>query len=73
MFLCALEQKTLGIPFRTIPWKRKMLRIPFHVTKIEANFKNSILNQSVEEKTTRNFIPWNKNKSKLIVLLFSLF
>jgi hypothetical protein len=24
---CSAEQKTIGIPFRTIPWKRKMLGI----------------------------------------------
>ncbi len=69
---CTVEQKlkqTLGIPFRIIRQKKQMLGIPFHVTKIEANFKTSIPNQSVEDKTTRNFIPWNKNRSKLIVSL----
>ncbi len=69
---CTVEQifkQTLGIPFRIILRKRKMLRIPFHITKIEANSQNSIPNQSVEEKTTQNFIPWIKNRSKLIVLL----
>jgi hypothetical protein len=30
---CSAEQKTLGIPFRTIPWKRKMLGIPLRVKK----------------------------------------
>jgi hypothetical protein len=29
-------KQTLGIPLRTIPWKRKLLGIPFHGTKIEA-------------------------------------
>jgi hypothetical protein len=37
--------------------------------KIEANSPN----QSVEEKTTRNFIPWNKNRSKLIVFTLRYF
>jgi hypothetical protein len=27
------EQKTLGIPFRTVPQRRKMLGIPFHGNK----------------------------------------
>jgi hypothetical protein len=30
---CSTEQKTPGIPFRTIPQKRKMLGILFHGTK----------------------------------------
>jgi hypothetical protein len=38
-----------GIP--AVPWNRKPL--------------NSILNPSAEEKTTRNFIPLNKNRSEL--------
>ncbi len=29
----SVEQKTLGIPFRTLLWKRKQLGIPFHGTK----------------------------------------
>jgi hypothetical protein len=32
--------QTLGIPFRTIPRKRKQLGIPFCGTKIEANSWN---------------------------------
>jgi hypothetical protein len=58
------EQKTLGIPFRTIPQRRKMLGILYHGTKIEANSRNSVLNHSAEEKTTRNSVSWNKNRSK---------
>jgi hypothetical protein len=65
MFLCALEQKTLGIPFRTITWKRKMPGILYSGTKIEANSRNSILNHSAEEKNARNSVPCNKNRSKL--------
>jgi hypothetical protein len=50
---CSAEQKTLGIPFlETIPRKRKMLGIPYHGTKIEAH--------------SRNFVLWNKSKSKLL-------
>jgi hypothetical protein len=30
------EQETFGIPYQTLPWKRKQLRIPFRGTKIEA-------------------------------------
>jgi hypothetical protein len=33
---CSAERKTLRIPFRTIPRKRKMLGIPYGGTKIEA-------------------------------------
>ncbi len=35
---CSAEQKTLGIPFRTVPRKRRRLRIPFRWTKIEKTF-----------------------------------
>jgi hypothetical protein len=40
-----------------------MLGIMYHGTKIEANSRNSVLNHSAEEKTTQNFVPWNKNTS----------
>ncbi len=64
------EQKTLGIPFRTFPRKRKQLGIPIHGTKIETNSRKSVPNPSVEQKLeansrTRNSIPWNKTRSKL--------
>ncbi len=39
---CSAEQKTLGIPFRTVPQRRKMLQILYHGTKIEANSRNSV-------------------------------
>jgi hypothetical protein len=42
-----------------------MLRILYHGTIIEANFRNSVLNHSPEEKTIRNSVPWNKNRNKL--------
>ncbi len=48
---CSAEQKTLGIPFRTIPQKRKMLGILCHETKLEANSRNFVLNHSAEQKT----------------------
>jgi hypothetical protein len=48
---CSAEHKTLGIPFRTVPQRRKMLRILYHGTKIEANSGNSVLNHSAEQKT----------------------
>ncbi len=54
---CSAEQKILGIPFRTIPQRRKMLGILYHGTKLEANPRNSVLNHSAEEKTTRNSVP----------------
>jgi hypothetical protein len=48
------RSKTLRIPFQTLQPKRKQLGIPFRGTKIEANSRNSVLNHSAEEKTTRN-------------------
>ncbi len=60
---CSAEQKTLGIPFRTIPWKRKMLEIFYSGTKIEANSRNFIPNHSAEEKNARNSVSCNKNRS----------
>jgi hypothetical protein len=62
---CSAEQKPLGIPFRTLPPKRKKIGIPFRRTKIEAYSQNSAPNPSAEEKTTRNSVPWNKNRNKL--------
>jgi hypothetical protein len=41
-----------------------MFSIPFRGTKIEANSWNSVPNHSAEEKTSRNPVPYNKNKSK---------
>jgi hypothetical protein len=34
-------------------------------TKIEEYSQDSLPNPSAEEKTTRNFVPWKKNKRKL--------
>jgi len=61
---CSAERKTLGIPFRTIPWRKKMHGILYSGTKIEANPRNSVPNHSAEEKNSRNSVLWNK-KSKL--------
>jgi hypothetical protein len=58
---CSAECKILGIPFRTIPKKRKMLGIPYRGTKIEAKLlefrsepfrkkENSLEFPSVEQK-----------------------
>jgi len=47
---CSVDQKTLGILFRTISWKRKMFGILNSRTKIEANPRNSVQNYSAEEK-----------------------
>jgi hypothetical protein len=47
---CSAEQKHFGIPFRTLPRKRKQLGIPFRGTKIEAYSRNSVPNPSAEEK-----------------------
>jgi hypothetical protein len=59
-----LFRRNSGIPFRTVPQRRKMLGILYHGTKLEANAQNSVLNHTAEEKTTRNSVPWNKNRSK---------
>jgi hypothetical protein len=39
---CSAEQKTLRIPFQTVPQRRKMLGILFRGKKIEANSRNSV-------------------------------
>jgi hypothetical protein len=43
----------------------KMLGIQYHGTKKEANSRNSV--HPSKEKTTRNFVPWNKNTEKQIL------
>ncbi len=65
--------ENLGIPFRTLPRKRKQLGIPFRGTKIEVNFHNSVLNPSAEENTTRNSVPWNQNRCKFLEFRFEPF
>jgi hypothetical protein len=67
-FGCSAVQKTPGIPFRTIPRKRKVLGIPYRRTKIEAISRNSIPNHYTEEKTTLNSDPWNKKKQPFEIL-----
>jgi hypothetical protein len=62
---CSAEQKTHGIPFRTVPQRRKMLAILHHGTKIEANSCNSVPNHSAVVKTTRNSVPKDKKRNKL--------
>jgi hypothetical protein len=44
----------LGIPFRTVPRKRKQLGIPFRARKNKINSQNAVPNHSVEEKPTQN-------------------
>ncbi len=64
----SLEQKykhTLRITFQTLQRKRKQLWIPFRGTKLEASSRNFLRNSSAAEKTTRNSVTWNKNRSKL--------
>jgi hypothetical protein len=74
---CSTEQKTLRIPFRTVPQRSKMLRILYHGTKIEANSRNSVLNHSTEQKTleipnrsaeeknVQKSVLWKKSRSKI--------
>ncbi len=59
---CSAEQKTLGIPFWTIPGKRKQLGIPFRRTKIVTNTRNPFFRIRVNNQFR---VPWNKNRSKL--------
>ncbi len=62
---CSAEQKIFGIPFRTLPRKRKQLGIPFRRPYISANSRNSLAYPSSEEKTPWNSVAWNRNRSKL--------
>ncbi len=55
-----LFRRNSGIPFRTVPQRRKMLGILYHGTKLEANAQNSVLNHTTEEKTTRILFPGTK-------------
>ncbi len=71
---CSSEQKSHGIHIRIILRNKKMLGIPYRGTKLEANSRHSVPNHFTEEKTTRNTIPWNKNRtnrSELIPRNFS--
>jgi hypothetical protein len=45
--------------------EEKKLEIMFRGTTKEANSRNSLPDPSAEDKTTRNSVPWNKNRSKL--------
>jgi hypothetical protein len=53
------KKQTLRIPSQTLQRERKQLGIPFRITEIEANSRNSLPNSSAEEKTTGNSVPWN--------------
>ncbi len=62
------EQQTIGIPFRTISWKRKMLGIPYSGTKLEANFRNSGRTKPRKRKIlglprNEHLLPRNNGKS----------
>ncbi len=56
---CSGEQKTHGIPFRTLP-RRKQLEILFHGTKIEANSRHSVRN--LQQKRKLLGIPYRGTK-----------
>ncbi len=65
---CSAEQKPLGIPFRTLPLKRKQLGIPLN--SVPWNKNRSILLEFGSEpfrgrETSRNSVPWNKTRNKL--------
>jgi hypothetical protein len=57
--------ETLGIPFRTVPQRRRLLEILYHGTKIEANSRNSVLNHSAEQKT--HGIPFQTVPQTLVI------
>jgi hypothetical protein len=73
------EHKTLGIPFRTVPQRRKKLEILYHGTKKsklsefcsepfhgrENNSKLRSMEHKKEATTSGNSVPRNKNRSKL--------
>jgi hypothetical protein len=61
---CSAEQKFLE--FRSEPFRGRDNISEFRSanTKIEAISRNSLLNPSAEEKTTRNSVPRNSNRSK---------
>jgi hypothetical protein len=48
-----------------VPNHSAELGILYRETKIEANSRNFLPNYSLEEKTTRNSVPWNKKRRKL--------
>jgi hypothetical protein len=52
---CSAEQKTLGIPFQTIPRKRNQLGIPFRGAKKEAKSRNSVP-KHVSDKNTLSIL-----------------
>ncbi len=60
---CSMEQKTLGIPFRTIPGREKCSE--FFIIKHRSKLSEFCLNHSAKENTIGNSVPWNKNRSKL--------
>ncbi len=61
---CSVEQKTLGIPFWTVPQGRKMLGILCHGTKIEATLV--ILFQTIPRKRKQLGIPFRRTKIEII-------
>ncbi len=63
MSFCGTKiEANFGIPFWTLLRKRNKHGTQVRGTKIEANSRNSVQNHSAEEKTTRNSVPWNKNR-----------
>ncbi len=64
---CSEEQKILGILFRTVLQRRKMLGILYHGRKLAANARNSVPNHSPEEITSRNSVP----KHVMLSILFA--
>ncbi len=68
---CSAEQKILGIPFRTVPQRRKMFGILCYRTKWDANSRNSDLNHSAEEKTTRNSVPKYVSDENMLSIMFA--
>jgi hypothetical protein len=82
---CSGEQKTLGIPFRTIPQRRKNARnsVPWNKNRSKLsefrsepfrgteNSWNSVPNSSTEEKNARNYIRKHVSDKNMLSILFA--
>jgi hypothetical protein len=65
------EKKNFGIPFRTLPRKRKQLGIPFRGTKIEASSRNSVpnLQATCSILTTQLIFPIQPNIQRILSVI----
>ncbi len=79
---CSVKQKALGIPFPTLPRKKKQLGNSFRWTKIEAGFPSRTLQQKRNqlgipfrgtkiEANSRSSLPNSSPEEKKLGILFS--